>query len=292
MPAEKTLFTAIVHAMHASVHPHRARCTFAVSSRANCRMALRPAVSLHAAAERISPLASAVPDAGAAVGVKTISITGRIRAVDRGNVFHDARVVLHSPAMATNDSAASAVERFLDAVRGQRREEAEALLSAHPRLAGEDLGVACAVGDEREVERQLAADPGAATRARGAERWPPLLYASASRWHERGAAEAEALGRVARRLMAAGASADTYVLWQPDDEKSRLPALFFASAVGNVAATRALLEHGARTNDGESLYHATEFDQRECLELMLAHGADLSSRHPHWGNTPLFFNLG
>src|SRR5262245_38050002 len=224
--------------------------------------------------------------------MKTISIPSTPPRRESWKRFQPRADVVHSPAMTTKDSAASAVERFLDAVRGQRREEAEAVIAGHPRLAAEDLSVACAVGDEREVERRLAADPGAATRARGAERWPHLLYASASLWHERGGGAAEAPGRGARRGSAARPSPDTYALWQPDDDKSRLPALFFAAASGNVAVTRSLLEHGAQTNDGESIYHAVEFDRRECLELLLAHGADLSGRHSHWGNTPLFFNLG
>jgi ankyrin repeat protein len=71
-----------------------------------------------------------------------------------------------------------------------------------------------------------------------------------------------------------------------------LPVLYFASERGNAAVVRVLLEHGADPNDGESIYHAAQFDRRACLELLLAHGADVSGRHAYWGNTPLFFLLG
>ena len=49
---------------------------------------------------------------------------------------------------------------------------------------------------------------------------------------------------------------------------------------------------GANPNDGESVYHAAQLYRRECLELLLAHGADLSSRHATYGNTPLYFLAG
>jgi ankyrin repeat protein len=45
-------------------------------------------------------------------------------------------------------------------------------------------------------------------------------------------------------------------------------------------------------NDGESLHHSAQFGHLECLEMLLAHGANLSERHPNWNNTPLFFLAG
>src|SRR5262245_51999730 len=184
------------------------------------------------------------------------------------------------------------VERFLAAVRDQRADEAAELLERFPELAGSELCVDCVLGDEARVVARLEQDPAGASRPRAAGEWPPLLYASASPFHERSHDRAEALARVVRRLIAAGASANTFVLWQPDDENSRLPALFFAAAAGNAPVTRALLEHGADPNDGESIYHAAQFDREECLELLRSHGGDVSSRHSQWGNTPLYFNLG
>ena len=194
--------------------------------------------------------------------------------------------------MTAVDPTPDLVERFLAAIREQRAGEAEALLEGHPEIAGSELCVDCALGDETRVSARVAEDPGSATRPRAPGDWPPLLYASASPFHERSPAHAEALARVVQRLLDAGASPNTFVLWHLDDADSRLPALYFASAAGNAPVTRALLEHGADANDGESVYHAAQFDREDCLELLRMHGGDLSGRHAYWGNTPLYFNLG
>ena len=53
-----------------------------------------------------------------------------------------------------------------------------------------------------------------------------------------------------------------------------------------------LLVGGADPNDGESVYHSAQLNRRECLELLLAHGADLSSRNAAYRNTPLYFLAG
>jgi ankyrin repeat protein len=52
---------------------------------------------------------------------------------------------------------------------------------------------------------------------------------------------------------------------------------------------RLLLERGAMPDDGESLYHAAQHDHRECLEVLLANGANLSGQYTPYGNTPLHF---
>ena len=93
-------------------------------------------------------------------------------------------------------------------------------------------------------------------------------------------------------LLNAGASPNESVQVGPDATHDRVPALYFACVSNNAGVARVLLEHGAFVNDGESLYHAAEFDHRECLELLRAHGADLSAAHAHWGNTPLYFLSG
>jgi ankyrin repeat protein len=56
-----------------------------------------------------------------------------------------------------------------------------------------------------------------------------------------------------------------------------------------VSVARLLLERGANPNDGEGLYHAAQRDHRECLALLVEHGADPSGRNTITGNTPLYF---
>jgi ankyrin repeat protein len=77
-----------------------------------------------------------------------------------------------------------------------------------------------------------------------------------------------------------------------DEPGESLPPLYHACMANDVALVRRLLASGADPNDGESIYHAAQLNRRECLALMLAHGADISSRSPEHGNTPLYFLVG
>lgn len=105
------------------------------------------------------------------------------------------------------------------------------------------------------------------------------------------AARAEDL-EAAKRLLGNGADPNAFTLYDSNDPASRLPALYFAVVGNHVELVRLLLERGADPNDGESIYHGAELDHRACLELLVAHGGDVSSRHSHWANTPLYFLAG
>jgi ankyrin repeat protein len=97
--------------------------------------------------------------------------------------------------------------------------------------------------------------------------------------------------RCAELLLDAGA--DPNVSWvHPSWENSPLKPLYGATGVNNnPSLARLLLERGAEVNDGESIYHAAQFDHRECLEVLTEFGVSLG-RHPLWNNTPLYFLLG
>ncbi len=92
-------------------------------------------------------------------------------------------------------------------------------------------------------------------------------------------------------MLDAGVSPNAFVLHN-DEYDSRLPVLYFACVLNHVQVARVLLERGANPDDGESLYHAAEHNHRECLELLVAHHANISGAHPHYGNTPLYFLCG
>jgi ankyrin repeat protein len=187
---------------------------------------------------------------------------------------------------------ARCVDGFLDAVRHQRTTRAARLLRRYPEIARADLFVACCAGDVEAAATLLDADPALVSTPHAAgEGFTPLLYACASPLHAESPARAAGIVRCAELLLDRGASPNEFMLFD-DDPKSRIPALYFACVADHRALVELLLERGADPNDGESIYHSAELDHRQCLELLAARGADFSSRHSHWGNTPLYFLAG
>jgi len=77
-----------------------------------------------------------------------------------------------------------------------------------------------------------------------------------------------------------------------DDAHPPLPPLYHACMANDLALVQKLLEDGADPDDGESVYHSAQRNLRGCLELLRAHGAELSERHAKYGNTPLYFLAG
>lgn len=188
---------------------------------------------------------------------------------------------------------AQQAERFLLALREGDDSRAARIAALVPALSRVNLSCAAALADEAEVERLLATDPALVHEQYGPADWRPLLYACVATALPHDDAARAARTRVVDRLLAAGAESNRCVRWAPDDEHSPLLSpLYFATNTGAAGVVRALLAAGARPNDGESVYHGAERDQRECLELLLAHGADLDEATPPYGVTPLFFLLG
>ncbi len=188
---------------------------------------------------------------------------------------------------------AQQAERFLAALRDGDDTRAARLAARVPALVHANLSCAAALADAAEVERLLAADPDAVHEQRGPADWRPLLYACVATALPHDDAARAARTRVVERLLAAGAEPNRRASWVPDDTHSPgLSPLYFATNTGAADVVRVLLGAGAQPNDGESLYHGAERDQRACLELLLAHGADLDETTPPYGVTPLFFLLG
>jgi ankyrin repeat protein len=183
-------------------------------------------------------------------------------------------------------------ERFLSAIRSRDAAAAGRLLERHPGVARANVFTACCTGAADFVAEALAAEPGLATAGHAPDGWPPLLYLCSSTFHSGNPERARGILRCAELLLGQGADPNSHTLFDAGDPQSKLPALYFACVSDNVPVVRLLLERGAEPNDGESVYHAAELNRRECLELLLAHGADISGRHLHWGNTPLYFLAG
>ncbi len=185
------------------------------------------------------------------------------------------------------------VARFLRALPEGDGATMRRVLEGFPEVARTSLHAACAACDVAAVEAWLARDPALASAPfPGAQAWTPLECLSASPLTVLDAAHVAASVAIGARLLALGADANTFTPPGPGEMGEKLPVLYRASALGNAGLVKLLLENGADPNDGESVYHAAERDHREVLELLLAHGADLSGEHPHWTNTVLYFLSG
>ncbi len=170
----------------------------------------------------------------------------------------------------TMDRAAKA-ERLKTALYVGQHGMVRALIDADASLGRENLGLACALYDVDLVRATLAADPGAANRVVGVR--APILHLTFSRHWRGGGSEVDMIA-TAEALVAAGADVNASYPFEESGEH-RLSALY--GAIGhsrNMAMARWLLERGANPDDNESLYHSTELDSHEGLEMLLAHGAD------------------
>ena len=170
---------------------------------------------------------------------------------------------------------AARIEAFFAAVRDHDPERALGLLARHPEIATTDLHAACVAGRADTVAAMLAERPERVDEPHAPDGWPPLAYACAGRGN--------ALA-TARVLVERGAKLDAL--------PGAMPPLYLAFASGNRDVARYLLERGADPDDGESIYHMAEHDDRESLELLRAHGVDVTGPHAPWGNTPLYFLAG
>ena len=146
------------------------------------------------------------------------------------------------------------------------------LLKEHPELLGGDPSLAAAVGDLATVQKAIAANPQWARQRGSATARSPLLRACFS-----GLARlpefAPGIRACAERLLAAGADPNDS-LTEPEFPGDPQSALYGAAGRNHDAAlTQMLLAAGADPNDGESLYHATEAADPECVRLLLEGGA-------------------
>lgn len=183
------------------------------------------------------------------------------------------------------------VERFLAAIRQRDAAAAGRLLREHPEISRAGVFAAACTGEADFLAGLLDARPELVSIRHEPDGWTPLLYLAESPLHA-DPARGRGILRCAELLLDRGADPNSFTLWDGGDDHSKLPVLYRACVSNNVPLVRLLLERGATPNDGESVYHAAELNHRECLDLLLAHGADISGRHSHWGNTPLYFLAG
>ncbi len=153
-------------------------------------------------------------------------------------------------------------------------ERAEAILAAHPEIAGSDIHTAAILGDDAAVRRFLALDAGNATAKGGPHGWDALTHLCFSKYLRLDRARSAGFVRAAEALLDAGASANTGFYdksHQPDPEFER--ALYGAAGVAHHAElTRLLLERGADPNDAEVPYHTPETYDNGALKVLVESG--------------------
>ncbi len=127
-------------------------------------------------------------------------------------------------------------------------------------------------GQTDAVVKELDRAPEAVNVSGGPNSWPPLAYVCTSRHLDRAA-----ILRTAKLLLERGADPNAVYVDQnwPDNP---LPVLYAATGLNNdPELARALLDAGAKPEDGESLYHSTEHPDLRCLRLLLEYGGSASS---------------
>jgi hypothetical protein len=151
-------------------------------------------------------------------------------------------------------------------------DEAEAMLQAHPELAGSDIRIAAVLGDDAAVRRFIAVDP-ASVNAKG----PPygadaLNYLGLSKYLRLDPARSDGFIRAAAALLDAGAYPNTG-LWTTGKFPEFETALYGAAGVAHHAGlTRLLVERGADPRDPDTVYHAPEGDDLGALKVLVETG--------------------
>jgi ankyrin repeat protein len=181
----------------------------------------------------------------------------------------------------------TAVDQFMEAATGGRRERAERLLNLHPGIARANFYTALLLGDAATVDGRLTGEPALATAPGGPRGWEPLHYVCHSAVGAASPSREAGLVAIARRLIALGADANTRFPWL--HHGVRRPVLWGAvCVVRSRALARALLEAGANPDDGVTLPLAAGGGDVAALELLSAHGANVNHPWATDGGAPLY----
>jgi ankyrin repeat protein len=153
-------------------------------------------------------------------------------------------------------------------------ERANAILAAHPGIAGSDIYTSAILGDDESVRRFLANDPSLATSKGGPRNLDALTCLCFSKYLRLTPERTPGFMRAAEALLDAGASATAGFYdesHQPEPEFESV--LYGAAGVAHHAPlTRLLLAHGADANDIEAVYHSPETYDNDALKALVETG--------------------
>lgn len=151
-------------------------------------------------------------------------------------------------------------------------DEAEAILAAHPWLAGSDIHTAAILGDDEAVRRFIAADAANVTRLTGPYGADALVCLGLSKYLRLDKSRSENFVRAATALLDAGANPNSG-FWSKGQYPEFENALYGAAGVAHHAPlTRLLVERGADPNDVEVMYHSPETYDNDALVVLLESG--------------------
>ena len=182
------------------------------------------------------------------------------------------------------------VANFLRIATGERQGSLERMLQLYPGLPKHNIQTGLAFGEVDMVREWLGSH--SVDEKLEPLGWRPLEYVCYSRISRVLKDRYEPQLECARVLLDAGAEPNTAHNYE-GSENAPLPVLYGATChAQHEGIARMLLERGAKTNDGESIYHSAQLYLPNMLQLLVDHGGDISGTDPNYGNTPLYFNAG
>jgi len=151
---------------------------------------------------------------------------------------------------------------------------AEAILAAHPEVAGASIHTAAICGDDVAVQHFLAQDPSAATAKAGPWGWDALTHLCFSRYLRLERERSDAFVRTAAALLDAGADPNGGYFEQSHQPRPEWESVLYGAAgvAHDAGLTRLLLQRGADPNDEEVPYHSPEGYDNAAFEAIVESG--------------------
>jgi ankyrin repeat protein len=165
---------------------------------------------------------------------------------------------------------------FIDAACRGDASQARQILAEWPEIAEATLHAACAAGDVAAVRRLIERRPQAVNERAGRKEQTPLQCLCWSSLLAGGGRSADAIA-IARELLARGADANA--TFTESDQGPPWTETVLAGACGthqDAALMRALLDGGARADDGNSFFGAIGQRAMDCLQALVERGLPLA----------------